>query len=62
MSTKEVTCENCGGEGMCMIAKLHPSGHTEVDEICEECDGEGYIIVSTLVEVPEVTEDEILLL
>ena len=62
MINKEVACENCGGEGMFMTVNLYPSGHTEVDEICEECDGEGYVLISTLVEVPEVSKDEILLL
>lgn len=59
---KEIVCENCGGEGMCMTVKLYPSGHTEIDEICEECDGEGTILVSSLVEIPKVDKHEILLL
>lgn len=36
-------CEACKGEGVQMVAKMYPSGHTEVNETCEECDGEGQI-------------------
>lgn len=36
-------CEACKGEGVQMVAKMYPSGHTEVNETCEECDGEGQV-------------------
>jgi len=39
----EETCEDCGGEGVRMVAKLYPNGHTEVNETCESCWGEGVI-------------------
>lgn len=44
----EEECENCGGEGRVMIAKMYPSGHTEVWETCEECWGEGYVPVDII--------------
>jgi len=36
-------CEMCGGEGTTMIAKMYPTGHTEVIDTCPDCDGEGQI-------------------
>jgi hypothetical protein len=39
----DATCHECNGEGKVMVAKLYPSGHTEVWETCETCSGEGYI-------------------
>ncbi|WP_428743121.1 hypothetical protein [Tenacibaculum sp.] len=40
---EENVCETCNGEGETMIAKLYPSGHTEVTDTCPDCDGGGYI-------------------
>lgn len=36
-------CETCNGEGVGMVGKLYPSGHTEVMEDCPDCNGLGYI-------------------
>jgi hypothetical protein len=35
-------CETCNGEGETMIAKLYPSGHTEVIDTCPDCNGTGF--------------------
>lgn len=40
---KLTLCEDCMGQGTRMIAKLYPSGHTEITEICDTCNGEGWI-------------------
>lgn len=40
---KYTECEDCGGEGRIMEARLYPSGHTEVFEMCLKCNGEGQI-------------------
>lgn len=39
----EPYCAACDGTGKVMIAKLYPSGHTEVDEPCPYCDGESTV-------------------
>lgn len=36
-------CPQCEGSGQTMVAKLYPSGHTEVNETCDMCDGGGEI-------------------
>jgi hypothetical protein len=38
-----IECETCNGEGQVMVAKLYPSGHTEVNETCTDCNGDGII-------------------
>lgn len=38
-----IECETCNGEGQVMVAKLYPSGHTEVNETCPDCNGDGII-------------------
>lgn len=35
-------CETCNGEGETMVAKLYPSGHTEVTDTCPDCNGTGF--------------------
>ena len=35
-------CETCNGEGVTMIGKLYPSGHTEVTDTCPDCNGTGF--------------------
>ena len=40
---EETICETCNGTGQVMVAKLYPSGHTEVKEDCPDCNGTGYI-------------------
>lgn len=36
-----VYCPECGGEGTQMIARMYPTGHTEINVTCDFCDGEG---------------------
>lgn len=39
-------CCTCEGAGTTMIAKMYPTGHTEVTEECPDCDGEGQVEVA----------------
>ena len=43
INDEETICETCNGTGQVMVAKLYPSGHTEVKEDCPDCNGTGYI-------------------
>lgn len=38
---KYIDCPECSGEGQQMVARMYPSGHTEVWEDCEFCNSEG---------------------
>lgn len=38
----EVNCPDCRGRGTVLVAKMYPSGHTEVLEDCEFCEGAGF--------------------
>lgn len=36
-------CDTCCGEGVVMVPKMYPGGHTEDTEECPDCCGEGQI-------------------
>lgn len=40
-------CDTCEGVGTTLMAKMYPTGHTEVIEECPDCNGEGQVEVTS---------------